>query len=91
MLPLSDNPVGNGAAMERIDKNDMEHYYRMVIDLCKNALASPQRQVSAEESLQALTKIECALTAARLKGEPTEALQLLKADVEQLRNGCCNG
>ena len=64
----------------------MKEYYRMVIELCKQSIT--MHQVKSEKSLQVLTELEKALTVARIKGQPVEELQELKADVEQLRAMC---
>lgn len=61
----------------------MEQYYRMVIELCKQSIAT--HQVNSEKSLEVLTELEKAITTAKIKGLPFEELQELKADVEELR------
>lgn len=61
----------------------MKEYYRMVIELCKQSIAI--HQVNPERSLDVLTELEKAITAAKIKGLPCDELQELKADVEQLR------
>jgi hypothetical protein len=61
----------------------MKEYYRMVVELCKQSVAT--HQVSPEKSLEMLTELEKAITTARIKGLPFDELQELKADVEQLR------
>ena len=61
----------------------MKEYYRMVIELCKQAIVI--HQVNSEKSLEVLTGLEKAITTAKIKGLPFEELQELKADVEQLR------
>lgn len=64
----------------------MKEYYRMVIELCKQSIT--MHQVNSGKSLQVLTELDKALTVARIKGQPVEELQELKADVEQLRTMC---
>lgn len=61
----------------------MKEYYRMVIELCKQAIAI--HQVNSEKSLEVLTELEKAITTAKIKGLPFEELQELKADVELIR------
>lgn len=61
----------------------MKEYYRMVIELCKQNIAI--HQVNPQKSLDVLTELEKAITAAKIKGFPFDELQELKADVEQLR------
>lgn len=63
----------------------MKDYSRIVIDLFKEAIINGNYQVNSEKSLEVLRKIRMAITAANIKGLPTDELCELKSDVEQLR------
>ena len=63
----------------------MENYNRMVIDLFKEAITNKNYRVNSEKSLDVLREIRMAITAANIKGLPTDELCELKSDVEQLR------
>lgn len=63
----------------------MENYNRMVIDLFKEAITNENYRVNSEKSLDVLREIRMAITAANIKGLPTDELCELKSDVEQLR------
>lgn len=63
----------------------MEDYNRMVIDLLKEAITNENYRVNSEKSLDVLREIRMAITAANIKGLPTDELCELKSDVEQLR------
>lgn len=63
----------------------MEDYNRMVIDLLKEAITDENYRVNSEKSLDVLREIRMAITAANIKGLPTDELCELKSDVEQLR------
>ena len=62
----------------------MNTYYRMVIELMKESLTSVNR-VNSDESLRVLTKIEKAITTAKITGQPLDEIYQLKADVELVR------
>ena len=57
----------------------MERYYRMVIDLYKEAI---QHQVNSDKILDVKKEIACAITAARIKGEEIKGLQELDNDIK---------
>ena len=59
----------------------MEKYYRMVIDLYKEAT---QHRVNYERILAVKTEIANAITAARIQGTPYDALQNLMEDINSL-------
>lgn len=63
----------------------MKDYSRIVIDLFKEAIINGNYQVNSEKSLDVLREIRMAITAANIKGLPTDELCELKSDVEQLR------
>lgn len=63
----------------------MKDYSRIVIDLIKEAIINGNYQVNSEKSLDVLREIRMAITAANIKGLPTDELCELKSDVEQLR------
>ena len=63
----------------------MDNYNRMVIDLFKEAITNENYRVNSEKSLDVLREIRMAITAANIKGLPTDELCELKSDVEQLR------
>lgn len=63
----------------------MKDYSRIVIDLFKEAIINGNYQVNSEKSLEVLREIRMAITAANIKGLPTDELCELKSDVEQLR------
>ncbi|MCX4294748.1 hypothetical protein EEL34_15515 [Muribaculaceae bacterium Isolate-039 (Harlan)] len=56
----------------------MEKYYRMVIDLYKEALIN---QVNSERILEVKKEIANAITTARIQGTPYDGLQTLLEDV----------
>lgn len=56
----------------------MERYYRMVIDLYKEAI---QHQVNSDRILDVKKEIASAITASKIKGEPYEWLQTLMNDI----------
>lgn len=59
----------------------MERYYRMVIDLYKEA---HQHQVNSERILEIKTEIANAITTARIQGTPYDGLQTLLEDVNEM-------
>lgn len=59
----------------------MEKYYRMVIDLYKEAV---QHQVNSERILAVKTEISNAITAAKIQGTPLGELQTLLEDINTL-------
>lgn len=61
----------------------MEKYYRMVIDLYKEAIAI--NRVNSEKALMAQKEIANAITTAKITNEPTGELELLKADIDNLK------
>lgn len=63
----------------------MKDYSRIVIDLFKEAITNENYRVNSEKSLDVLREIRMAITAANIKGLPTDELCELKSDVEQLR------
>ncbi len=69
----------NPTNMEQMNK-----YYRMVIELFKESLTNVNR-VNPDESLRVLTEIEQAITTAKITNQPLDELYQLKADVELVR------
>lgn len=63
----------------------MKDYSRIVIELFKEAIINGNYQVNSEKSLEVLRKIRMAITAANIKGLPTDELCKLESDIEQLR------
>lgn len=63
----------------------MEYYNRMVIDLFKEAITNENYRVNSEKSLDMLREIRMAITAANIKGLPTDELCELESDVKQIR------
>ena len=61
----------------------MEKYYRMVIDLYKEALLI--NRVNPDRVLDAQREISNAITTA-ITNEPTSELELLKSDIENLKS-----
>lgn len=61
----------------------MEKYYRMVIDLYKEALLI--NRVNLDRVLDAQREISNAITTAIITNEPTSELELLKSDIENLK------
>lgn len=59
----------------------MEGYYRMVIDLYKEA---HQHQVNSERILEVKSEIANAITTARIQGTPYDGLQTLLEDVNEM-------
>ncbi len=59
----------------------MEKYYRMVIDLYKEALIN---QVNSEKILEAKKEISNAITTARIQGTPYDELQKLLEDINTI-------
>lgn len=59
----------------------MEKYYRMVIDLYKEALIN---QVNSERILEVKKEIANAITTARIQGTPYDGLQTLLEDVNMI-------
>lgn len=59
----------------------MEKYYRIVIDLYKEALIN---QVNSEKILEVKKEISNAITTARIQGTPTDGLQALLEDVNSI-------
>lgn len=59
----------------------MEKYYRMVIDLYKEALIN---QVNSERILEVKKEIANAITTARIQGTPYDGLQTLLDDVNMI-------
>lgn len=62
----------------------MEKYYRMVIDLYKEALLI--NRVNLDRVLDAQREISNAITTAIITNEPTSELELLKFDIENLKS-----
>lgn len=62
----------------------MNEYYRLVIDLYKECLTTTDR-VNDEKSLHVLTEIAKAISVAKALGNPYNELCQLKADVELIR------
>lgn len=62
----------------------MERYYRMVIDLYKEA-TNENYQVNSERILDTQKELAIAITTAKIEGRDTEILELLKCDVEHLK------
>lgn len=62
----------------------MEKYYRMVIDLYKETLFI--NRVNPNKVLDAQREIANAITTAIITNEPTDELELLKSDIENLKN-----
>ena len=59
----------------------MEKYYRMMIDLYKEALIN---QVNSERILEVKKEIANAITTARIQGTPYDGLQTLLEDVNMI-------
>ncbi len=59
----------------------MEKYYRLVINLYKEALIN---QVNSEKILEAKKEISNAITTARIQGTPTDGLQALLEDINDV-------
>ncbi len=59
----------------------MEKYYRLVINLYKEALIN---QVNSEKILEAKKEISNAITTARIQGTPTDGLQALLEDINEV-------
>ena len=59
----------------------MEKYYRMVIDLYKEALL---HQVNSDRILEVKKEISNAIVTARIQGTPYDALQTLLDDVNSI-------
>ena len=68
----------------RKESIDMEKYYRMVIDLYKEALLI--NRVNPDRVLDAQREISNAITTAIITNEPTSELELLKSDIENLKS-----
>lgn len=62
----------------------MEKYYRMVIDLYKEALLI--NRVNSDRVLDAQKEIANAITAAVITDKPTSELELLESDIVNLKN-----
>lgn len=62
----------------------MEKYYRMVIDLYKETLFI--NRVNPNKVLDAQREIANAITTAIITNESTDELELLKSDIENLKN-----
>lgn len=60
----------------------MEKYYRMIIDLYKEALAN--HQVNSDRFLEVKKEIACAITEARISNQDTRYLLELEKDVREL-------
>ena len=67
-----------------VESIDMEKYYRMVIDLYKEALLI--NRVNPDRVLDAQREISNAITTAIITNEPTSELELLKSDIENLKS-----
>lgn len=63
----------------------MEKYYRMVINLYKEAV-NQNHQVNSNKILDVEKELACAITTAKVKGKEIENLELLKSDVDYLKN-----
>lgn len=59
----------------------MERYYRMVIDLYKEAI---QHQVNSQQILEVKKEIANAITTSKIQGTPTDGLQALLEDVNSI-------
>lgn len=59
----------------------MEKYYRMVIDLYKEALIN---QVNSERILEVKKEIANAITTSKIQGKPYDWLQTLLEDVNMI-------
>lgn len=59
----------------------MERYYRMVIDLYKEAI---QHQVNSDRILAARKEITNAITTSKIQGKPYDWLQTLLDDINQI-------
>lgn len=59
----------------------MEKYYRMVIDLYKEAI---QHQVNSERILAVRKEITNAITTSKIQGTPYEWLQTLLEDINEI-------
>lgn len=59
----------------------MERYYRMVIDLYKEAI---QHQVNSQRILEVKTEIANAITTSKIQGKPYDWLQTLLEDVNEM-------
>lgn len=59
----------------------MERYYRMVIDLYKEAI---QHQVNSQRILEVKTEIANAITTSKIQGKPYDWLQTLLDDVNEI-------
>lgn len=59
----------------------MERYYRMVIDLYKEAI---QHQVNSERILAVRKEITNAITTSKIQGTPYEWLQTLLDDINEI-------
>lgn len=66
----------------------MEKYYRMVIELYKQALEAAVNKCAMAENnrIGVLRELATAITAAKVNGLPTATLEALKADVQEIRN-----
>lgn len=62
----------------------MEKYYRMVIELYKEAVFI--NRVNPDKVWNAQKEIANAITTAVITDEPTDGLELLKSDIESLKN-----
>lgn len=59
----------------------MERYYRMVIDLYKEAI---QHQVNSQQILEVKKEIANAITTSKIQGNPYDGLQTLLEDVNSI-------
>lgn len=59
----------------------MERYYRIVIDLYKEAI---QHQVNSQRILEVKTEIANAITTSKIQGKPYDWLQTLLDDVNEI-------
>lgn len=62
----------------------MEKFYRMVIDLYKEA-TNGNYQVNSERILEVRKEIACAITAAKIENKPTSFLESLNNDIIHLQ------
>lgn len=62
----------------------MERYYRMVINLYKEAI-NENYQVNSERILEVRKEIACAITAAKIENKPTSLLESLNNDIIHLQ------
>ncbi len=62
----------------------MEKYYRMVIDLYKEASSSENYQVNPDRILEVKSVLANAITTAKVMGTPTNELEMLMKDLDPI-------